>query len=419
MTIASQEANEVVAPRNPLFPSSGQTIAGFIVAAASIGIAYVIGIDDPKTGAIWLLALTFGFTLQRARFCFAAAFRDLFLFGSAQNMKGILVGMTVSTIGFAAIMYWLVSKPSSGVLPPEAHILPVGFSVVIAGVIFGLGMVIAGGCVSGSLYRMAEGYVTSWVTIGAVIIGLGGLSLTWNWWWANIISNEPKIWLPATGGLGYSGAVALTLAGLAGLYVLLTWWESRNSIFTPTINRKIKGIPGFTERLSTTLRTVFKNGWSVTIGGAALGFIAVVMYTIHMPLGVTGELMFLSHQMLGLVGIKDIVMDGLADLGGCTGLIGEGIINHNFAVTVGLLPGAFMAALFAGEFRIRYPRQVRRYVQAAGGGLLMGYSAGLGIGCTVGAFFSAIPSLSVSGWVFGLSLAGGAFLGTKVIRKIA
>lgn len=419
MTTTPMEANEVAAPRNPLFPSSRQTFAGFIVAAASIATAYIIGIEDAETGAIWLLALAFGFTLQRARFCFAAAFRDLFLFGSAQNMKGILVGMAVSTIGFAAIMYWLVSKPGSGALPGEAHILPVGFSVVIAGVVFGVGMVIAGGCVSGSLYRMAEGYITSWVTIAAVIVGLGGLSLTWNWWWEHLISNEPKIWLPATGGLGYSGAVALTLAGLAGIYVLLTWWEARNSIYSPVIKKKVTGIPDFTERMSTALSSVFKHGWSVTIGGAVLGFIAVVMYTIHMPLGVTGELMFLSQEMLGLFGIKDIVMNGLADMGGCTGLIGEGFVNHNFALTIGLLPGALMGALFSGEFRIRYPRQARRYFQAAGGGLLMGYSAGLGIGCTVGAFFSSIPSLSVSGWLFGLSLAGGAFIGTKIITRIA
>lgn len=403
---------------NPLIPVSGQTLAGFGVAAAGLGAAYLIGREDAETGAIWLLALAFGFTLQRARFCFAAAFRDLFLFGSAQNMKGVLVGMAVSTVGFAAIMYWLVSKPGSGSLPHEAHILPVGISVVVAGLVFGVGMVIAGGCVSGTLYRMAEGYVTSWVTMFGILVGLAGISLTWNWWWDHLIINEPKIWLPATGGLGYSGAVALTLAALVGIYVLLTWWEARSGIYSPSISRKVTGIPGFTDRLSHSLSSVFKNGWPVAIGGAVLGFIAVVMYTIHMPLGVTGELLFLSQQALGVLGVNDIVMKGLADMGGCTGLIGDGFINHNFAVTIGLMPGALMGALFAGEFRIRYPRVIRRYFQAAGGGVLMGYAAGLGIGCTLGAFFSAIPSLSVAGWVFGLSLAGGAFFGTKILKRL-
>jgi len=48
----------------------------------------------------------------------------------------------------------------------------------------------------------------------------------------------------------------------------------------------------------------------------------------------------------------------------------------------------------------------------------MGYSASLGIGCTIGAFFSAIPSFSLSGWLFGISLGLGAYIGTKVIKAI-
>ena len=55
--------------------------------------------------------------------------------------------------------------------------------------------------------------------------------------------------------------------------------------------------------------------------------------------------------------------------------------------------------------------------QSIFGGVFMGYGAGLAIGCTLGSFFSAIPSMSLSGWLFGLSLAGGAFIGTKVIRR--
>ena len=49
----------------------------------------------------------------------------------------------------------------------------------------------------------------------------------------------------------------------------------------------------------------------------------------------------------------------------------------------------------------------------------MGYGAGIGIGCTIGAFFSAIPSLALSGWVFGLALLIGAGIGTQIIRRIA
>jgi hypothetical protein len=49
----------------------------------------------------------------------------------------------------------------------------------------------------------------------------------------------------------------------------------------------------------------------------------------------------------------------------------------------------------------------------------MGYGAGIAVGCTLGAFFSAIPSLGLNGWAFGLSLLVGAGLGTQVIKRIA
>jgi len=39
------------------------------------------------------------------------------------------------------------------------------------------------------------------------------------------------------------------------------------------------------------------------------------------------------------------------------------------------------------------------------------------MGCTIGAFFSAIPSLALNGWVFALCLAAGAWVGTQLIQR--
>jgi uncharacterized membrane protein YedE/YeeE len=41
------------------------------------------------------------------------------------------------------------------------------------------------------------------------------------------------------------------------------------------------------------------------------------------------------------------------------------------------------------------------------------------MGCTIGAFFSSIPSLALNGWVFALFLGVGAWIGTLIIRRIA
>ena len=150
-----------------------QSLIAIVVLLAAVALAILMSRTEAVLAPLWLLGMGAGFTLQRSRFCFASAFRDLFLFGSSRIMKGILVGLGVATTGFAIIMYNEVPFPAFGALPQEAHILPVGLSAILGGLLFGFGMVMSGGCVSGSLYRMAEGYVGSWVSLAGVIIGLG------------------------------------------------------------------------------------------------------------------------------------------------------------------------------------------------------------------------------------------------------
>ena len=84
----------------------------------------------------------------------------------------------------------------------------------------------------------------------------------------------------------------------------------------------------------------------------------------------------------------------------------------------GIILGALIGYLFSGEFRISFPRFKRQYILVLAGGLLMGYGAALASGCTIGAFFSAIPSLGLNGFVFGISVAGGSLIGVKVVSRL-
>src|SRR5262249_46006633 len=137
-------------------------------------------------------------------------------------------------------------------------------------------------------------------------------------------------------------------------------------------------------------------------------------------LGVTGELAAWADRGAGLLGLAAPPLLGADALAGCNLAIGSvGMINPTTLLDAGLVFGALLAALAAREFKVRVARQKRRYVQSFAGGTLMGYGAGIGIGCTIGAFFSAIPSLALSGWVFGLALLIGAGIGTQIIRRIA
>jgi hypothetical protein len=230
-------------------------------------------------------------------------------------------------------------------------------------------------------------------------------------------------WLPTS--LGYGGAVAVTWLALGAAYVWSLWWETRDVASTapafPVSSTKRAVAPiTFGQHLEAIRSSLLRKGWPPLVAVAALAGLNVAAYLLDTPLGVTGELSAWADRATGLIGMAAPPLLGADALAGCNLAIGSaGVINATTLLDAGLVFGALAAALAAREFKVRVPRQRRRYVQSLAGGTLMGYGAGIGVGCTIGAFFSAIPSLGLSGWVFGLALLVGAGLGTKVIRRIA
>lgn len=98
--------------------------------------------------------------------------------------------------------------------------------------------------------------------------------------------------------------------------------------------------------------------------------------------------------------------------------LASGFLAHGESIrNVGLIVGALVATLMASGFRIRKIRSTRQVAAAVLGGLMMGYGARIAFGCNIGAFYSGIASLSLSGWVFGLFLFLGAIVGSKLLVR--
>jgi hypothetical protein len=83
----------------------------------------------------------------------------------------------------------------------------------------------------------------------------------------------------------------------------------------------------------------------------------------------------------------------------------------------GIIFGALFATLIASGFKFKKIKSWRQVAAAVLGGLLMGYGARIGFGCNIGAFYSGIASMSLSGWVFGACLFVGAIIGSKLLMK--
>ncbi len=401
--------------RDPMVP---QHVLGLGLAGVAALVLVVVSGQGAATSVYWLIGLAFGFVLQRSRLCFAGAFRDLFLSRDGRLMRAVILGLFVATAGFSLFMARLVPDPAIGGLPPQAHVLPVGLHQVVGGVVFGIGMVLAGGCVSGTLFRVGEGYVGSMVALLGILVGLEVAAHTWNWWWQVHIEQAPIVWLPQL--LGHGGAVALTMGALAVAYIAVLWVESGAP---PAFSGRVRPEPpviGFSDRMRALARQVFVRGWPAAVGGAALGVVNLASYAYDHPLGVTGQLSSWADRLARLVGLGAPPLLGLDRFSGCNMALGDGgWLTPTFTLDVGLIAGSLIAALLASEFKLRVPRQRVRYIQFLGGGALMGYGAGISIGCTIGAFFSAVPSLALSAWVFAPSLLLGAFLGVQIIKRLS
>ena len=280
-----------------------------------VGLVVILSVTDQSIAAIyWLVGVVFGVTVQRSRFCFTSAFRDFFLLGQTRMIKGILVGLAVSSVGFVMVMSTVAPNPGFGAFPSDAHVLPVGLSTLIAGTLFGIGMVLAGGCVSGSLYRMGEGYVASWVAILGVMVGLFLLNNTWNWWWDNLISQEIAVWIPAE--ISYSGALFITAVGLlVVLYIALARERRVTAGFVmPEIKKlAVEGTPTSTAgEIFDNVKSIFRKEWSPIVGGIILAVVNIILFIRFHPLGVVGEISRWSTSFINLFGVPPVFNEHIA-----------------------------------------------------------------------------------------------------------
>ncbi|MDD5295696.1 MAG: YeeE/YedE thiosulfate transporter family protein [Rhodocyclaceae bacterium] len=135
-----------------------------------LGLAVILGVlfwasqwfgsSDEKMAAravIVLAGFTIGFIMHRSRLCFARAFREPFMTAEGDMTKAVILALAIG-IPLAGLLF------QKKIIDPYVAIPPTFWlGSLLGGLIFGIGMVFAGGCASGSLWRMGEGHVKLWV----------------------------------------------------------------------------------------------------------------------------------------------------------------------------------------------------------------------------------------------------------------
>lgn len=373
-------------------------IIAIVVAARSLSGSDGYGRDPVLT--LWL-GFLFGIALQRSRFCFFCRLRELFEERDARGVLGILAALAVGLIGYSVIAGAWILDPSAGHLPPEAHIGPVSWVVAVAGLVFGIGMTLAGSCISAQLYRLGEGSLLSVPTlIGAVAGFLLGFA-TWNPLYLSALATAHVVWLPTH--FGHGGALLLQLGVLAIIATsLLRYLPSAETSRVDSVRR-------LTERL-------FVTRWPAVWGGAAVGALGVVAYFRTSPLGVTAEIGSRARTLGDQYSLLPERLEGLDGFAGCATRVIEAAMTANGLFVIALVAGALAAALAADQFKPQ-PVTSRKVVAALAGGVLMGWAAMVGLGCTVGVLLSGISAGALSGWIFAITLTVGVWATLPLRRR--
>ena len=244
-----------------------------------------------------IIGIIFGFVLQRGRFCMNSAFRDIIVLKEYTLIKAVALAILVMLIGFH-----LLATAGSIQLNPK----PLYWGAMIfGGFIFGIGMVLAAGCASGTTYRVGEGMMGSLIAlIGLMIGGLvtsGGVLSELN---SSLKSDIFQV--ITTGDLGIDpgpyiteGNTSLTLANIFGLNPWI--FVAIISIIILAVLYWKRGDEG-TEIEGSFYEKTFKQGWSWWVTGIAIGIVGILAFLAFQKyaLGISGGwFAFLNTLILG------------------------------------------------------------------------------------------------------------------------
>jgi len=134
------------------YPWFGAMVALFTIYWA---IRWWTSSEDIKAVRALLVVTGFGigFVLHRSRFCLSRVFREPFMTAEGEMTRALILAVVLGApIGAALISYGTVD-------PYLAIPARYWLGSALGGLIFGVGMVFAGGCASGSLWRIGEGHL--------------------------------------------------------------------------------------------------------------------------------------------------------------------------------------------------------------------------------------------------------------------
>lgn len=344
--------------------------------------------------ALLLIGIALGVTLYHAAFGFSSAYRSAVVAGDLSAVAAQVVMLAAAIVLFAPVL----AQGSAFGRPVAGAIAPVGVSMALGAFVFGIGMQLAGGCASGTLYTAGGGNARMLLVLVFFCVGGFWASLHMHWWTA-----LPGIGAVSLGGLlGWGVAVPLQLAALASIFGCLRLAGAR-------IKQSLWWAGGF------SWQRLLAGPWPLLFSAGLLALLNwLTLLVAGHPWSITWAFALWTAKAAVVLG-WDPATSPFWSSSFQEAALGRSVLADTVSVmNFGILLGALAAAALAGRVAPSARIPPGSLAAAVIGGLAMGYGARLAYGCNIGAFFSGIASGSLHGWVWILCAVAGNLIGIRL-----
>jgi hypothetical protein len=384
-----------------------------------------------------LIGIAIGYCLSRAYSGFAGSVNRAYNTGSTKLMRSMMLMFFVTALVTSSFVLL------NGTDNYNLWINPINLGLVLGALSFGFGMSLSSCCASGVLTDLVSGLPRALVTL--LFFGMGvfiGFPIQRT---SSIVQNsiattavgaskQGGVYIPDLFGGGVQGTVfALILVGFLCLLVTVIAYNyerkrKQNGTFTGVGSEKAceqayefnsKDYKFFSKE---NYNRLVAKPWSLTQGSIALVFIFVVMMGVYRAgWGASTPYGIWFGKLVMLFGVSADQLASFTKMNPntfSTPFFENQITVQNVGIVFGtlfyLLSAGVLKKMFFSEMHITF----KEVLVFALGGITMGFGTRLANGCNVGALYTPIANLSLSGWVFLVFMVVGGIAGSTFAKKI-
>ena len=331
------------------------------------------------------IGLLFGGVAQATAFCSSGAILDVIRSGDGNRLRAWLLAMAVALLSTQLLLGFEVMDVRKAVYLTAPLNLA---GLVLGGLMFGIGMMLAQGCAARNLVRFGGGNLRALVVVLVFsvaayatmrgILGPGRLALERLTRVDLGFTGIPEI-LAGALGMDAERVRWITALGAAGGLAALCF---ASAAFRSSPRNIIAG---------STIGLLVTAGWYLTGALARDEFNPTppASLTFVAPLGDS-----LQYVMI-FTGVS---------------------ANFGIALVGGVILGAFLAALLRRRFHIEGFANQGDFFRQLSGATLMGAGGVLAMGCTVGQGLTGLSTLSLGSVLAALSICIGGLLGARLVE---